>query len=158
MTSDVFFAQNRQYFDIVFVDGLHEAHQVLKDINNALRWLAPNGTIVLHDCNPLVEISSRYPEPVAVEGEEILGWNGDTWKAAVSTRLQDGLEIVIVDVDQGVGLIRRRLNRHRMDIELESKILEDGIDKLDYSFLRAERERVLRLITLSEMREWLDYS
>ena len=63
MTSDDFFASNTRTFDIIFIDGLHEAHQVLKDINNALRFLKPNGTIVMHDCNPLSEISSRYPQP-----------------------------------------------------------------------------------------------
>lgn len=63
MTSDDFFASNTRTFDLVFIDGLYEAHQVLKYINNALRFLNPNGTILMHDCNPLSEISSRYPQP-----------------------------------------------------------------------------------------------
>lgn len=41
MTSDEFFANNTEYFDIIFVDGLHEANQVFKDIHNALNWLNP---------------------------------------------------------------------------------------------------------------------
>ena len=41
MTSDAFFSNNSAYFDIVFVDGLHEANQVFKDVHNALEWLRP---------------------------------------------------------------------------------------------------------------------
>eukprot|EP01034_Spumella_vulgaris_P033322 gene33322-41120_t len=41
MTSDAFFDQNNEYFDLIFIDGLHEAHQVYRDIQNSLKWLAP---------------------------------------------------------------------------------------------------------------------
>ena len=63
MTSDAFFSQNNQIFDLIFIDGLHYSHQVLRDINNALRWLSPTGTIVLHDCNPSTEARAQYPQP-----------------------------------------------------------------------------------------------
>ena len=36
MTSDKFFAGNTKKFDLIFIDGLHEAPQVHKDILNAL--------------------------------------------------------------------------------------------------------------------------
>ena len=65
MTSDAFFLQNKQLFDLIFIDGLHHSHQVLRDINNALRWLSPSGTIVLHDCNPWIEGRAEYPEPAS---------------------------------------------------------------------------------------------
>lgn len=41
-------------FDIVFVDGLHEWKQALRDVEHALAVLKPNGTIVVHD------LSARY--------------------------------------------------------------------------------------------------
>eukprot|EP01034_Spumella_vulgaris_P040549 gene40549-50156_t len=74
MTSDDFFAQNTEFFDVIFVDGLHEANQVFRDVTNALKWLNP--------------------------GDYINPWTGDTWKAAVTLRLIPDIEIVIVDIDQ----------------------------------------------------------
>ena len=49
MTSDAFFAVNKETFDIVFVDGLHLYEQALKDVENALACLNPGGVIVMHD-------------------------------------------------------------------------------------------------------------
>ena len=36
MTSDHFFSINKDNFDIIFIDGLHEYSQVMKDIKNSL--------------------------------------------------------------------------------------------------------------------------
>ena len=83
-------------------------------------------------------------------------WNGDTWKAAALIRLQDGLEIIVVDIDQGVGLIRRRRNNNRMKMSLENILLENGMDALTWNLLKSERENLLRLVTLDQMRKWLD--
>src|SRR3990167_10422572 len=55
MTSDEFFAQNKDTFDIVFIDGLHEKEQVKRDIENSLKVLNQGGSIVMHDCNPTTE-------------------------------------------------------------------------------------------------------
>jgi hypothetical protein len=72
------------------------------------------------------------------------------------TRLQDGLEIIVVDIDQGVGLIRRRKNNSRMEMSLENILLKDGIDALTWNLLKLEREKLLHLVTLDQMRHWLD--
>jgi hypothetical protein len=60
LTSDEFFRQldlsnildPDVRFDVIFIDGLHLADQVHRDIQNALRYLAVDGFIVMHDCNP----------------------------------------------------------------------------------------------------------
>ena len=39
MTSDEFFSQNKDTFDLIFIDGLHIHEQVLKDIDNSLNVL-----------------------------------------------------------------------------------------------------------------------
>ena len=36
-------------FDIIFIDGLHHADQVEKDIDNSLKYLNEGGIIVMHD-------------------------------------------------------------------------------------------------------------
>ena len=54
MTSDEYFESNysNDMFDVVFIDGLHEAFQTYRDILNALHVLRPGGMILVHDCNP----------------------------------------------------------------------------------------------------------
>ena len=52
MTSDKFFINNSDKFDLIFIDGLHEYSQVMCDIKNSLTCLAHNGVILLHDCLP----------------------------------------------------------------------------------------------------------
>ena len=51
-TSDEFFKNNKEKFDLIFLDGLHTYHQTIKDINNSLRNLNSNGIIIIHDCLP----------------------------------------------------------------------------------------------------------
>ena len=154
MTSDEFFQQNNITFDLIFVDGLHEAHQVMRDVFNGLRWLKADGIIVMHDCNP-----SRYEYQVTppLNDSDVGIWNGDTWRAAVALRLQDGLEIVIGDFEHGVGVIRRKLNRHRLPVEWERKLLtKNPIDALGWEDLDQNREVLHRLMTLNEVKKWLD--
>ena len=45
MTSDAFFATNKESFDFIFIDGLHEANQVFRDAMNSLEWLNPGKAI-----------------------------------------------------------------------------------------------------------------
>ena len=61
MTSDEFFRKLRlgetrfspdYKWDIIFIDGLHLAHQVFADAVNVFQHIQPNGFIILHDCNP----------------------------------------------------------------------------------------------------------
>ena len=48
-TSDNFFVSNKEKFDIIYVDGWHEAPQVYKDINNSWNFLNINGIIICDD-------------------------------------------------------------------------------------------------------------
>eukprot|EP01034_Spumella_vulgaris_P027479 gene27479-34200_t len=50
----------------------------------------------MHDCNP------RNFGLQDGEWDRKRAWTGDTWKAAVTLRLIPDIEIVIVDIDQGV--------------------------------------------------------
>jgi len=53
VTSDNFFKVNKETFDVIFIDALHEREQVIRDINNSIQCLNPNGVIVTHDTLPL---------------------------------------------------------------------------------------------------------
>ena len=46
-------------FDLIFIDGLHLADQVERDIKNSLKYIKDDGFIVLHDCNPISEWHAR---------------------------------------------------------------------------------------------------
>lgn len=98
--SDDFFAKNRQHFDLIFIDGLHHADQVERDILNALKVLTDNGSIVVHDCNPTSDAMQQVPR---IQGE----WTGDVWRAWVKLRSRADLSMVVLDTDYGVGVIRK---------------------------------------------------
>lgn len=66
MTSDRFFEKRRpmlekEAIDIALVDGFHEYHQSLRDVENCLKYLSPGGAIVMHDCNPQSEAVGLVP-------------------------------------------------------------------------------------------------
>jgi hypothetical protein len=101
MTSDRFFQINKNKFDIIFIDGLHEAPQVYKDILNALECLNEGGTILCHDMLPTSEIVQRVPRAQAI-------WTGNCWAAWAKLRgRRQDLEMFVVNTDWGVGVIRK---------------------------------------------------
>lgn len=151
MTSDEFFEQNIEPFDLIFIDGLHEANQVIRDVQNALKWLNPNGTIVMHDCNPSLE---QYGGPQPVDG--YVNWNGDVWKAAIAYRLKSDIEIVIVDVDTGVGVIRRRPNEHPLSDYWREFLGVNPLSMLKFSDFAKHKSDLFRLISIGELENWLD--
>lgn len=86
-------------WDIIFIDGLHEATQVSRDIENALKYLSPRGTIVLHDCNPPTLAHSTT-------GDKGGNWNGDVYKAFVKFRFAyPEYTTYTIDTDWGCGVI-----------------------------------------------------
>ena len=120
MTSDDFFSQNNQKFDIIFIDGLHHADQVHKDILNSLKFLNRGGYIVCHDMNPIGEIYQRVPR-------ETRSWYGDCWKAWVKLRQErSNLEMFVVDIDCGCGVISA--GKQEL-IYLNESISYKGLDK-----------------------------
>lgn len=105
MTSDVFFSQNTEKFDIIFIDGLHEAHQVWKDILNSLNALNPGGVIMCHDCNPITEQGAKDYEDFPLTDYGMYSWNGDCWKAFVKYRFESNYLCYTIDADEGCGII-----------------------------------------------------
>jgi len=87
-------------YDIIFIDGLHYSEQVIQDLTNSLNHIQVNGIIVIHDCNPMFEITQRRYAVVGM-------WNGDTWKAFAKFRMtRSDLEMYVVDTDHGVGIVK----------------------------------------------------
>jgi predicted O-methyltransferase YrrM len=102
MTSDDFFHQNRDKFDLVFIDGFHEWHQALRDANNALNVLNKCGVIVMHDCHPDCEECSAHVDEYRASDRP---WCGDVWKAFAILRSELRYKTYVWDHDWGCGVI-----------------------------------------------------
>jgi glycosyltransferase involved in cell wall biosynthesis len=134
MTSDDFFAQlDGASYDLIFIDGLHEAEQVKRDIANSLEHLASGGTIVMHDCSPRNEGEQRVPRP---RRQGI--WTGDVWRAFVHYRRRPDLEMGVIDTNNGIGIIRRGVQEPIV------------VDNPTYSEFAANREAWLNLKSVEE--------
>jgi len=122
VTSDNFFENNKETFDVIFIDGLHHANQVYKDILNSLDVLNDGGCIVCHDMNPEKEEYQIIPLR-----DGVVTWNGDCWKAFVRLRRErENLEMFVVNTDHGCGIIRRGKQTR---IEIKEKITYKNFDK-----------------------------
>jgi predicted O-methyltransferase YrrM len=55
MTTDEFFAQNKEKFDLIFIDASHKFDQVKVDFENSVNALEEMGIIILHDTDPAEE-------------------------------------------------------------------------------------------------------
>ena len=134
-TSDEFFAVNKDFFDIIFIDGLHLEEQVDRDINNSLNNLSSGGTIVLHDCLPMSEEHQRD-----VYGSSGL-WAGTVWKSIAKKRMNDPyLEIKVVDTDYGCGIIRKSKDIHKLYPKTN----------INYSLYDKYKKDLLNIITVKE--------
>jgi len=138
MTSDDFFELIKGHdikYDIVFIDGLHHADQVEKDIKNALNHVVHNGFILMHDCNPVSYEAQLIPR-------QTIAWNGDTWKAFVDFKSNNSTyECCVVDTDFGVGVIRNNGNEYK----IENKIN-------DWNYFDSNRKQLLNLVTWDEFK------
>jgi hypothetical protein len=138
LTSDEFFKQNLITYDVIFIDGLHEEEQVMKDIVNSLKVLNEGGYIICHDMSPTTELMQRVP----IETNE--AWTGDCWKAWVKLRSsRKDLSMFVVDTDFGVGIIKKG----------KQKCLSLGDLTLNYNNLEANRTEWLNLISIQEFYE-----
>jgi len=50
-STDDFFATNLNHFDCIFIDADHSYEGVIKDYENALKFLKPGGYLIFHDIN-----------------------------------------------------------------------------------------------------------
>ena len=140
MTSDEFFKQCDSKYDIIFIDGLHTAEQVLRDVDNSLKHLIPNGHILLHDCNPIEEVV-QFREPR--HGNDV--WCGDVWKAIAKIRMnRDDLSPHVIDRDFGIGVIYRG----------GQTVYHEDIPLKDLTWDYLEKNRV-DLLQLREPEEWI---
>jgi len=138
LTSDEFFKQNLITYDVIFIDGLHEEEQVMRDIINSLKVLNEGGYVICHDMSPTTELMQKVP----IETDE--AWTGDCWKAWVKLRSsRKDLSMFVIDTDFGVGVIKKG----------KQKCLSLEDLSLNYSNLEVNRKEWLNLISTQEFYE-----
>ena len=138
-TSDSFFLENHQKFDIVFIDGLHIYSQVKKDILNSVKCLKPNGIVLVHDCMPDSIGKQAVPRYK-------MQWNGDVWKAIVDLRQKDNLEIYTCEIDQGIGIITNKKNSSVLKLDIP-------INKIKFKDYYYNYKEYMRVISINEFKE-----
>jgi hypothetical protein len=109
-TSNDFFLNNKNNFDIIFIDGLHHYKQVLADIKNSIQILSDDGFILVHDCLPKSLAQQAVPRYRGY-------WNGDVWKSIVELRTKSNLDIITCQIDFGISIIRKKPNKSLLNID-----------------------------------------
>ena len=135
-------------FDVIFIDGLHLAEQVERDIKNALKYIKDDGFIILHDCNPPTEYHAREEYCYDLSPAQYC-WNGTAWKAFYKFRLNKTVSCACIDSDWGVGIIAKKKY-------FES--LEKNINPFfEYKILDINREKILNLMSFERFKKIINY-
>lgn len=85
-SDDYFFGHaGSEQFDIIFIDGLHQFEQVLRDFQNALVCSHPRSVLVLDDTVPNDIYSANPDQGEALRhrrasGSNDIAWHGDVFK------------------------------------------------------------------------------
>lgn len=141
MTSDEFFANHcKQLYDIIFIDGNHDSDYVCRDLNNAIKMLSYNGSIVMHDCFPSKkEHACKYREIV-----DPSIWNGDGFRVvnSVVKNYADFLTLQVINIDHGVGVVRKNVDDGIPNINYD--------DTYDFNIMNENPTKEINLISVGE--------
>lgn len=131
-------------FDLIFIDGLHLAEQVERDVESAIRHIAPRGFIALHDCDPPSE---------AAGGREMCPgvWCGDVWKAWTSLRWTLSRPTFTIDTDLGLGVILPE----GMEAPAPQRKVRRQAPSIDWPTFQASRHAALGLVAPIGFTRWL---
>ena len=138
MTSDQFFRENKEKFDLIFIDGLHVYEQVIKDIFNSIKVLKENGIILVHDCLPR---KLWYQTPMRMSDT----WNGDVWKAIVECRTLENIDTYTCLADEGIGVIKVQKNNNLLNLNLSN------FKNLKYKEYYTNRESLMNIISVEKL-------
>lgn len=140
-TSDEFFMNisDDVKFDIIFIDGLHVAEQVYRDIVNSLKHIRSNGYIVLHDCMPENEYDTRPYE----QRHFGVKWNGDVYAGYLSAITTFNLSHYTVNTDEGCGI----LIPQNIDFNCDCVCYDKG-----WEYFNLNKKELLNLISVDEFK------
>jgi len=151
MASDEFFANPpkeilERGLDIVLIDGLHTYEQSLKDVENCLKYLNPNGIIVMHDCLPDSPATAMPTLEEAKKHPDFKGnWTGDVYKTIIHLRAtRPDLFVAVVNTDWGIGIIKKGEPENMLSMSIED------IKNMTFEEFAKDKEKLLNL----KSKEW----
>ena len=137
VTSDEWFIDLEEKYDIVFIDGLHTREQCLADILNSLKHLNEGGCILVHDCLPTAEYQTSKED----NGKE---WTGDVWKSIVDIQSKNDVNVCTIDTDWGIGYItKKQTDKPNNNIEIMD------LDWETYTQMRNQ------LLNIKSVQQWI---
>jgi hypothetical protein len=87
MTSDQFFSEidRERLFDLIFIDGLHQFEQVVRDFSNAILHSCSSSVIILDDTlpNDIYSANPNLQDAISFRrsaGSQDGSWHGDVYK------------------------------------------------------------------------------
>ena len=127
-TTDDYFLNNKDKFDLIYIDALHEKNQVYKDFKNSFNVLNDSGVIIFHDVNPF-DISQTH-----------FNNSGDVFELWIELAKTYKVYIIKNEYDgDSVGIFIKSKNSKFIDIEVKdytyqffSENREDFISYLNY--------------------------
>lgn len=124
-TSDNFFKDNTEEFDIVFIDGSHLIENVQNDVINSLKFLKEGGYILLDDVLPVYELFT-------LRRRVTLKSHQDAYKIIFLLNQIKNLEFYYLPYDHGLGLIKmnKKLNDFNFHIKYDDFSFSDYLENL----------------------------
>jgi hypothetical protein len=130
--SEEFFARPRdtvfgsRRVDLVFIDGMHRFENALDDFTHAESWCQASGTIVLHDCVPVVARTAARERSTKF-------WVGDTWKVVNAlAQYRPELKITTILAPPSGLVVVRRLNPAANQLRRERERILERFLPLEY--------------------------
>jgi hypothetical protein len=152
MTSNDFFknkgSEILKNLDIAFIDGLHEYHQVIFEVQEILKYLLPTGTILIHDCLPFSEAMAKPLEEMSKYNACYEPWMGDVWKSIPILRAKfPEYSIFVIDSDCGIGV----LTKQKMYLKKTGSFDEKMINDMTYEQFQISKRDMLNIVSLKEV-------
>ena len=141
LTSDQFFNENDQKFDLIFLDGLHTYAQTKKDLLNSLEVINDGGVIVLDDFVPR-DWKEHFTPRVQTN------WNGDVWKIAYELINSQGIDFRIIAIDGGQCVVFKDSNNFHIPC------LHKELQDLNFDYLYNNLNK-LPIIDLNKGLNWI---
>lgn len=139
VSSDEFYAGNKERFDLQFIDGDHTEYQSYRDICNAINCMEDEGYVLCHDCNPTTMEMQAEPRQQSE-------YTGTVWRAWVRLRQErNDLSMFVIDTDYGCGVICKG---KQMPLKTTAGI--------SYTNFEVYKTSWLNLISVSQFYLWLN--
>jgi hypothetical protein len=129
-TTDDYFLNNKDKFDLIYIDALHEKNQVYKDFKNSFNSLNDSGIIIFHDINP-----------ISIEQTDF-GSSGDIFELWIEISKKYKVYVFNGLDGDSVGIFIKNKNSKFIDVEIENHT---------YEFFSENREDFISYINYEEI-------